>query len=211
MVGCWLSGWSSFLWAILLVVYVLLLGFSSCKGSFLDSGLGYLWVWLCWPIEFSTSFLVFRYEIFFECFISDIFFPSFTFHKLLNQLHGFISSLCISVVVHSPFGLFYFFHIFYILEVWCIFLSGAQIFGRHDIWTDLECMFLFQLQFILFLFKMTFLGIKAENICLDYFIIFLGDFSGISNTLLFFLYHLGSRKRERSRLLTMLFDKFRES
>ena len=32
------------------------------------------------------------------------------------------------VVVHSPYGLFHFLHIFYKLDVWCIFLCGVQIF-----------------------------------------------------------------------------------
>ena len=67
------------------------------------------------------------------CFISDIRF--FILHTLFNQLN--------SVVVYSPSGLFHFLHIFYILEVWYIFLYDAQIFGSYDIWVELECIFWF--------------------------------------------------------------------
>ena len=62
-------------------------------------------------------------------------------HTLLNQLDGFIDGLCSSMLVHNPCGPFRFLHFFYMLVVWSIFLSSAQIFGSCNICVPLGCTF----------------------------------------------------------------------
>ena len=88
-------------------------------------------------IEISTIFLASGYEINFLYHIFHVYLFSF-----FNQLHSFI---------HRPHCLFRFFHIFNILEVWCIFLRGKQQFGSIGIGMDLSCVSTLVIVYIIFI------------------------------------------------------------